>query len=411
MGHTEQPQRIADNGAAALAERVAELKRHKQWEPLAGAAVQLPQNWGAEWLLSADACAFALGRLGRCNDANALLVRAYEIEPTHRRASALAYIHYAALLRHKVRKPRLDEPEPYRKAFERWIGEALRLRPDSVVDRYRLGVYYASILTRKDVLALRAFSDVLRLFERLPAAARTPAHRHWKTYMRALYGAARSAYRLGRLTEARRWIFRCIRLDRERHHVDPVFKLFLAAKVLVAQSQLEDAERALRLAAAAPHQGDRDFVYALLADIALRQQRFDDAAAWIELHIPPHQRKPYVWRLLGDCEARRGQAERALKLYKSALLKDRAGRHKTLLRVGRLAEQVGDWNAARRAYEQATDFRRRRYLSEDADALAALAQLCERRGDLAGARTTYERMARMPALAKRAAAELARLAG
>jgi tetratricopeptide (TPR) repeat protein len=411
MGHTEQPQQRTATGAAGLAERAAELKRHNEWEPLAALAAQVPRDWGADWLPAADACAFALGQLGRCADANALLLRAYEIAPTYQRASALAFIHYDALLRHKVRKPRLDEPEPYRQAFERWIAEALRLKPNSLVDRYRLGVYHASIQTRKDVMALKAFRDVLRLFEAVPAAERTPQHRHWRIYIRALYGAARSAYRLGRLDEARRWIFRCIRLDRERHHVEPVFKLFLAAKVLVAQGQLVDAERALRLALEAPHHGDRDFVYALLADIGLQQDRAGDAAAWIELHIHPHQRKPYVWRLLGDCEARRGKPERALKLYKSALLKDRAGRHKTLLRVGRLAEQVGDRNAARRAYEQAADFRRRRYLSEDPDALAALAQLCERQGDLAAARTAYERMARLPALAKRAAAELARLAG
>jgi tetratricopeptide (TPR) repeat protein len=161
----------------------------------------------------------------------------------------------------------------------------------------------------------------------------------------------------------------------------------------------------------APHQGDRNFVYALLADIALRQDRIDDAAGWIELHIRPHHRKPYEWRLLGDCEARRGHTERALTLYKSALLKDRGGRHKTLQRVGQLAEQTGDLGAARRAYEQAADFRRRHYLTEDADALEALARLCERQGDLDAARAAYTRMARLPMCAERAERELARLAG
>jgi tetratricopeptide (TPR) repeat protein len=406
-----RPETTPHRSAAEVATAAAACKRRNDWEPLAALAAELPPQWGRDWLPVAADVAFALGQLGRNSAARDVLERAYDIDPCHRTASALAYVHYDALLRHKVRKPRLDEPEPWRKGFERWIAEALRRRPDSIADRYRLGVYHGSIQIRKDALALRAFRDVLDLFERLPAPSRTPQSRHWKNYVRALYGAARSAHRLGRTDEARRWIFRCIRLDRERNHVAPVFKLFLAAKVLVAQNQLEHAERALRLAAAAPHHGDRDFVYAQLAEVALRQNRIDDAASWIELHVRPHHRKPYVWRLLGDCEARRDRAERARKLYKSALLKDRGGRHKTLLRIGALDEAAERWNEARRAYEQAADFCRRRYLRDDPYALEALARVSEKAGDLETARGAYARMAKMPALAARAQRELKRLAG
>ncbi len=402
--HTSQP------STADAARRAAELKRQNDWKALARLAAELPADWDREWLPVADAVAFALGQLGEFVAARAILLRAYEIEADHGRASALAYLHYDALLRHKNRRPRLPDPESYRKGFERWITEALRHRPDSVVDRYRLGVYLSSIQTRKDVPALAAFRDAIRLFERLPAEQRR-SHRHWKTYIRALYAAARSAYRLGRFVEARRYVFRCIRLDRERHHQKPVFKLFLAAKVLVAEGRLDDAKRALRLAVDAPHDGARDFVYALLAEVALAQGRLDDAAGWIELNVPAHLRKSYVWRLLGDIEARRGRPDRALKLYKSSLLKDHCGRHKTLLRIGKLHHDAGRLADARRAYEQAADFRRRRYLSEDAEALQALATVCEAQNDLDGARRAYGRMARLPNLAERAERELARLAG
>jgi Flp pilus assembly protein TadD len=79
--------------------------------------------------------------------------------------------------------------------------------------------------------------------------------------------------------------------------------------------------------------------------------------------------------------------------------------------VGRRHENAGRLGEARRAYEQAAEFRRRRYLSEDAEALQALAALCEREGDIEAARSAYARMARLPALAERAERELARLAG
>jgi tetratricopeptide (TPR) repeat protein len=267
-----EPQATRSN-PAAIAARIPQLKAQNAWKPLADLAAELPPNWGAEWAAVADEIAFALGQLKRYAEARHLLLRSYEFLPSHRVASALAYVHYAALLQHKIRKPRLDDPEPWRKAFERWIAEALRHRPDSIPDRYRLGVYHASILAQKDVVALKAFRDVVRLFERLPEPERQPRARHWKNYMRALYGAARSAHRLRRFDEARGWIFRCIRLDRERNHLEPVFKLFLAAKILVAENRLDDAERGLRLALEARHEGDRDFVYALLAEIALAQNR------------------------------------------------------------------------------------------------------------------------------------------
>jgi len=401
----------APRSPAELRQHAADLKRRNDWSAIAALAAHIPAGWGREWIGLADEVAFALSQLHRCIEARDLLLRCWELEPIHRTASSLAYVHYDALMQHKIRKPRLDDPEPYRKAFEHWIGEALRLRPDSLPDRYRLAVYHASILIQKDVVALREFLEVLRLFESLPAPERTPAHRHFAKYCRALYGAARSAYRLDRLQEARRFVFRCIRADGETHHVEPVFKLFLAAKVLVAQQQPVDAERALRLALDAPHRGDRDFVYALLAEIALAQDRVDDAAQWIELHVRPHHRKPYVWRLLGDCEARRGRRDRALNLYKSALLKDHGGRHVTLLHIGQVHEAAGHLGEARRAYQEAAEFRRRKYLTEDADALEALARLAERDGDVAAARAAYTRMSRLPAKAKHAEEQLARLTG
>lgn len=405
------PEHAPRRPAAEVVRLVADLKRRNDWRGLAALGSELPPTLDRDWLPVADAVAFALGQLGEVDAALRLLESAYELEPDHRRASSLAYLCYDALLRHKSRRPRLADPEPYRKRFERWIAEALRHRPDSIVDRYRLGVYHAQVQSCKDIQALAAFRDAITLFERLPAEQRTPGNRHWKSYVRALYGAARSAYRLGRLVEARRYIFRCIRVDRERHHQKPVFKLFLAAKVLVAQGLLDDAERALRLAAEAPHEGNRDFVYALLGEVALAQGRLDDAAQWVELNIPAHHRKPYVWRLLADVEARKGRFDRALKLYKSSLLKDHAGRHRTLVRMGRLLEETGRLGEAKRAYTQAADFRRRRYLSEDAEALQALAALCERQNDIEGARRAYLRMARLPYLADRAEEALARLAG
>lgn len=404
-------EQAAPASPAELRPRIAGLRKEKEWARIADLLPLLPAEWGAEWIEVADEIAFACTQAGRFADARALYERAFTLEPSHRLASGAAYVCYAALLAHKIRKPRLDEPEPWRQAFERWITQALRLKPGSIVDRYRLGVYHAQIQTRKDVAALRCFQEAIALYERLPGDRQGEQSRDFKPYVLSLYCAARSAYRLRRFEEARRWIFRCIRIDRGRNHQEPVFKLFLAAKILVELNQLADAERGLRLAIDAPHRGDRDFVYGLLAEIALRQGRAADAAQWIELHVAAHHRKPYLWRLLGDCEMARGRTERALKMYKSSLLKDHGGRHITLVRIGRIHEEAGRLGPARQAYEQAAEFRRRKFMSEDAPALEALARVCERQGDLEGARRALQRLARLPLFAPVAERELARLAG
>lgn len=408
MKPASEPVRV---DTAAVREQAWEMFRHARWADLSGLASSIPRDWTAEWLPVVDRVAFGKGQVGEYAEAIELLRRAFEIEPSHRRASALAYLHYAALLRHKTRKPRLDDPEAYRKGFERWITEALRLEPGAITDRYRLGVYYSSILSGKDVKALDAFVSVIRLCEARPTSEREGDGRVAKRYVQSLYGAARSAFRLGRIREAKRFIFKCIRVDSERDRVEPTFKLFLAAKVLVADGKLDDAERGLRLALERDHDGPRDYVYALLAEIALRRGQPREATRWIEDHIRPHHRKPYVWRLLGDCAAAAGDFRRATKLYKSALLKDHGGRHKTLLRMGTAFEKVGQRSEARRAYEQALAFRRRRFQSDDPEALQALARLYEEEGDLERARDAYRSLAALPMFTAVAQESLERLAG
>lgn len=407
MTETRTHQEVQTPGVEA----VKRWKSQGNWEEIAKLEAQITHPIPSEQAELASEVGFALTQLGRLEAARCLYTELYEVAPSHRVASGLAYIHYLALLQHKIRKPRLDDPESWRKGFERWIAEALRLQPRSIKDKYRLAVYHASILARKDAAALRLFAEVVHIFENLPAEERNDQHRHFKTYVFALYGAARSAYRLKRYDEARRYVYRCIRVDKQRNHQEPLFKFFLAGKILFALGQYADAERALRLAVEAAGQREHDFAYALLAQIALATNRPQEAIAWIESHVRPHHRKPYIWRLLGDAELARGDKKRALKLYKSSLIKDHVGRHLTLFKMGEIYQSIRQFGEARRCYEQAADFRRRRYMTEYPEALEALAKLCEEQGDIEGARAAYTRMALLPTFTERAQAELARLAG
>lgn len=92
-------------------------------------------------------------------------------------------------------------------------------------------------------------------------------------------------------------------------------------------------------------------------------------------------------------------------------MKDHVGRHLTLFQMDKLHEGRGNLREARRSYEQAADFKRRRFHVEDPVALRALARVCEALRDLDGARSALRRMAELPLCRAEAAAELERLAG
>jgi tetratricopeptide (TPR) repeat protein len=358
------------------------LLHEKRWEKLAALGARLPSPPDAPWLPVVDAIAFGLGQLRQWQAAVALLEHAYGIEPTWRRASSLAYLYYdASLALCAPRGPKPDaDKDMLRQGFRRWIGEALRLRPDSIKDLYRLGVFEAQVESRHDKPALRAFLHAIELFRALPEGEQRRRGDLRKACSRALYAGGRSALRLGQHGLARKLSFACIREDEGVDHVDPVHKLHLAARVCVATGELEHAERAARLALDAPGPPRRDYLFGLLSDIALGRSDPGAACAWIERHVPEHRRQAPLWRKLGDARAAKGDKPGACKAWESALLKDRCGRHLTLVRLGRAYLEQGALGKAEDAFRKAAQFRASRYVQEDRDALEGLKQVLALRG-------------------------------
>jgi tetratricopeptide (TPR) repeat protein len=380
-----------------LPNEVLALKKRNAWEEIAARAAHVPEGFDAGWAPVADEIAFAFGQLHRTDEGVRLLERAFSLEPTHRRASGLAYLYYDALL--GARRPKKGTPqrdrEADRKAFERWVAEALKMRPGSVKDLYRLGEYEAQIQSRRDAAALRAFQAAVRAFQELPPEQRSARHHWFKPYVRSLYCGARSAFRLGRFREAQRLVFACIREDKETDHLEPVHKLYLAARTCMELGQHDHAERGFRLALDAPGMPRRDWLYSALAELCRRTGRLDEAAGWIERHVPVQRRDASQWRLLGDIRRAAQNAEGALAAYKSALGRDRGGRHLTLVRIGEIHREAGRLREARRAFEEAAEFRRRRYLTEDHAALQGLAAVLEAEKDEKALASVQEKLAKV----------------
>ena len=436
-------------------------KREGRWEQIAGLLARVPETLDGAGLGLADEVAFALGQLGRFADAIPLLERAWAAQPNHRRASALAYLHYAWLMKlntpgdggrsdrkkskHRRRpgsraaidgrpagdnagsgtdtptaadaRPALElrapgeprggddarrdlppgtpppsrprpvpvpRPAPADKAdlrerlrlgFRRWIGEALKFDRGSIKDLYRLGIFEAQLEARHDAVALHALLSAIQSYHRMDPAQRERRHDLRKYYVRALYAAGRSALRLRRAKLARRLSFACIREDKQRDFVEPVHKLGLAAKVCLAMEELDHAERAARLALDAKGPPRRDYLYGLLAEVSHRRKDLPGAARWIEAHVPEHRRSAALWRQLGDLRSEAADADGALGAWRNALLRDRTGRHLTLGRIGDAERRAGRLREAERAYNEALEFRRRRFLSDDLRALHGLIEV------------------------------------
>jgi tetratricopeptide (TPR) repeat protein len=374
----------AESAGWQMSRRADELLRVQNWEALAALAKELPERLAGPWLRVADNAAFSLGHLKRFSEAAQVLERAWAVEPTWRRASALAYQAYGALLedRSARREAKLDEGvrERWRKDFRRWIAEALRRNPASVVDLYRLGMFEAQLESRHDKVALRAFLGAIRAYRELEDPTGERRQRLRKAYCRALYCGARSALRLGNLELGRRLSFDCVREDPEGRFVERIHSLHQAAKVCVAAGELDAAERALRLALDAKGPPRRDFLFAQLAVVQERRGDLPGAIRWIEAHVPPHRRDSAIWRQLGDLRRAVGDRQGARDAFQSALRHDRTGRHLTLTRLGDLLREENRFEEAIREYRKALDFRRRTYLGEHLPALEGLRDCLRRLG-------------------------------
>ncbi len=397
-----QPAPDDDWSPPRLARSWESLKRTSDWQTIERGAAHLPMPLSREWLPAADTLVFALGQLGEVDRALRLGEAAWELEATHGRASALAYLCYSALFTLAVpRRGRGPAPaagrEAYRKGFRRWIAEALKFDPASIKDLYRLGIFEAQLESAHDKVALRAFGKAIEAHRAMDPEERD-RRKDLRSYLvRALYAGARSALRLGDTRTARALAFGCLREDGERHHVCQVFKLGLAARVCLETGELDHAERAARKALDAKGPPERDHLFALLARIAAARGELDAAVTWIEAHVRPERRSSAAWRQLGDLRVQRGELELAEAAFRAALARDKGGRHLTLVRIARLERSRGKLDRAERACRDALDFRRRRYLSEDAAALAELQLVLEQKGDAEGARSAGARLAKCPA--------------
>lgn len=354
---------------AELARFADSAFKRAAWDELIRAADGVPVTAAGDRGRFFDAVCFALGQRKRFAEALALS-RQLQAQPNRMRDVSYAYLHYQPLLS-RAAVPG-ETPESLERGFLDVSARVLRDDPEHLTTLYRLGNFFAEVKSARDKKALEVFTRAISIYEGMEPQLRARRHTLFKPYVKCLYGAARSALRLGRTAAAQRFIGRCLRVDEASNHVAPVFKLYLAACALLDDGQPQRAEKGLRLALSADGPRDRAFVHARLARALEAQGDAAGAIAWLDQHVPVHRRPCWVWTQAGDLYLALGRRAQARQAWESALKGNKAGKHLVLRRLGELALDDGRHAEARRHFSDALTWLRKRHQTEDARLLEGL---------------------------------------
>jgi tetratricopeptide (TPR) repeat protein len=363
---------------AQLADFAEEAFVRRAWDELIRAAEGVPFDAAGPRGRFFDAVCFALTQRKRLPEALALS-RRLQAQPSRMRAVSFAYVLYQVL---QSRRPVPGEArEALKREFLEVSSRILTDDPAHVTSLYRLATFYAEVEAARDRKALELYQRAIAVYEAMDPPLRQRRHAFFKPYVKALYGAARSALRLRQYALAERFIGRCLRVDAESNHVAPVFKLYLAASILLAAGQPARAEKGLRLALSADGPKDRAFVHDRLAAALAAQGDLAGAVAWLDRHVPVHRRPAWIWTHVGDLEHARGRRAEAKAAWEAALRLDKAARHLVLRRLGELALDAGRVAEARKRFADGLAWLRKRHQTGDARLLEGLLRCARAAGD------------------------------
>ncbi|MGQ9860298.1 MAG: tetratricopeptide repeat protein [Thermodesulfobacteriota bacterium] len=346
-----------------------------------------------ERVLILQEIAFALTQKQRFQEAISLLLECHQRDPrNYTVVASLGFNYYNALMCDKAREIRLgSEKARYIEEADRWLALAEELYPASVVDFYRHGMLFHHIQEKKDQMACSFFEKAIANWESLSKEAKQRRHKDHKNYIKALYHLAKALMRLGRYAEAEQAARKCMEEDRSTDHEEPIHKFYLLGRILLEADKLDEALGHLKNAAHMKSLRPKDYIFYTLAVCLVRMERWEEALGWLE-KVPAKFRRPHMKRLAGWICYRLGRMDQAGSLLDQALEEDTKGCHLTLVVMGRIFEELGNWNKALECFRQANDFKRKEYMNDHKEALLGEGRCLVELGDLEGAREVFKRV-------------------
>lgn len=314
--------------------------------------------------------AFALGQVGRFEEAIGLYRQCLEAEPDDFHFHAgLAYTAYNSLYAAKTRQVVLHPAERQARITmaHRHFERAQQLRPEGVTNFYRQGMLFKQI-QNKTAEAGPLFETAVAHWEAYSDEQRKERHQERKNYVKALYQLASCELENGRPRRSLELLRRCVEEDLSSGFLSAVHKHYALGKVHFHLGDLQEARQALELAAALADPGSNAYVLELLARVHLAEANPQKASETIN-RVPPPARRPYIRWTEADILAALGKTEHARRVLRETAERDRRGRHKALLRLTRLEFQQKRYEESLKHAEQADAFFRNTYQNRCYDAL------------------------------------------
>jgi tetratricopeptide (TPR) repeat protein len=318
--------------------KAAEAEKQNQWTQAADlykqALAHAPDNQPAK-----EQLAWCLSRSKNYEAAIALYQDLWRLQPTNPQwAYSIGYQYH--------------EQEQWQTALQ-WFDKALNLSPDFVVVLYRKG--YAHFKLGQVREALRAFERCRTCWRALPDGPRKEKDR--KNCAKAAYHQAEVMIENPRqiidaFNGAIVLLEEAIELDPKNHHAH-----YLYGKALLASGRADQAVAAF--AEADRLQPDQDYVLDRWGQAFAQLKRFDDAER-VYQRIPPHRRKDYILRNLGQLQYNQGDYTRAIATLQQAVQKNRRN-HYAHYYLGLSYRERGELNLAVLALREAIQQRQRNY--------------------------------------------------
>jgi tetratricopeptide (TPR) repeat protein len=367
--------RVAENRLRAVRAELAELFREKQWQQVLDLFSPVEEKLPALTDAGLDAevrekLAFALGQLGRYDDAIAqLLVCAARTPENFHVHNALAYTAYNSLFAAKNReillsgKMRAERIALAHTHFE----HARRLRPDGVTNYYRHGMLWHKI-EDKSAKALPLFRRAAANWEKLSTEEGERRHQEHKNYVKALYQAAGILLSDGALRQAAETLKRCLVEDEKTEHLSRLHKYFALGKIEYHAGRFQQARDALLFAEKCRGREPIDFVFELLARVYLGMNSPDKAMTAIE-RVPVQHRRPYYRWTEAEVLCALDRYDQAKTVLAACNERDRRSRHKGLIRLCKIEYLLGEYDRVVTHAREADCFFRERWTNACADAL------------------------------------------
>lgn len=262
-----------------------------------------------------------------------------------------------------------------------WYDQALEIFPDYIVCLYRKGVAQLNMLKSKK--AKETLSKAINVYQNITDEKWLKSQA--KYYLKSIFYLGKAYYDLEQYQNALS-CFKKVSNEDKRHYLAWHIKDYNLAKGFYGIKKYHEAEKILtRLS---KNKMSKNYVYALLAQVQAAKNETGKAFASFETALKKYP-AAYIYSRRAALHEKQGDLNKAIADYHQALRRDRVGKHKTLLALGKISLKQNKLTEAVSFFRRAIDFKKKIYDADYYEAHLALAECFHLAGEKSKAQNEY----------------------